>query len=62
MARAAFQAGAGGFMHLGMQPAQIVNALSLACAGEVVIPRELLKDLMADTTVGSTHALTVRQQ
>ncbi len=61
--RAAFHAGASGFMHIGMQPAQIVNALSLARAGEVVIPTELLKDLMTDTpSESSLQTLTSRQE
>lgn len=61
--RAAFQAGANGFMHVGMQPAHIVNALSLARAGEVVIPTDLLKDLMTDTSsAGSPQTLTSRQE
>ena len=60
--KAAFQAGASGFMHIGMQPAQIVNALSLARAGEVVIPNELLKDLIAETTSESVQTVTARQQ
>ena len=60
--KAAFQAGARGFVHVGMQPAQIVNALSLARAGEVVIPGELLKGLVVDETPAGSETLTSRQQ
>ncbi len=60
--KAAFQAGARGFIHVGMEPAQILNALSLARAGEVVIPGELLKVLMIEETPAGTETLTSRQR
>ena len=60
--KAAFQAGARGFIHIGMQPAQIVNALSLARAGEVVIPGELFQGLVVDETPTGSGTLTSRQQ
>lgn len=60
--KAAFQAGARGFIHAGMQPTQIVNALSLARAGEVVIPGELLKGLMVEETPAGSETLTSRQR
>jgi len=63
LGKAALQAGANGFMHIGMEPAQIVNALSLARAGEVVIPNELLKDLMTESpSAGGPQTLTARQE
>lgn len=46
LARAALRAGACGFVHAGMSPGQIVRALSFARRGEVVLPRELLEDLV----------------
>lgn len=61
--RAALQAGACGLIHAAMQPAQIVDAISLAHAGEVVLPGDLLKNLMTEETVGTVQApLTSRQQ
>ena len=60
--KAAFQAGARGFIHAGMQPDQMVNALSLARAGEVVIPAEILRSLVVDETSGSSETLTSRQR
>jgi DNA-binding NarL/FixJ family response regulator len=60
--KAAFQAGARGFIHAGMQPIQIVNALSLARAGEVVIPGELFKGLMLEETPTGSETLTSRQR
>lgn len=46
VARAALRAGARGFVHVGMPPEQIAHALSWALKGEVVIPRELVADLI----------------
>jgi len=43
LARSAYLAGAHGFIHLEMQPAQIVGSLSGASKGETVVPRDLLK-------------------
>ena len=40
--RAAFGVGASGYIHAGMGAAQISEAVSLACIGEVVIPRKSL--------------------
>ncbi len=45
-ARSAIKAGARGYLHAGMRPEQMVRALSLALAGEVVLPRELLKSIV----------------
>jgi DNA-binding NarL/FixJ family response regulator len=61
--KAAFQAGVHGFIHAKMQPAQIVNAISLASSGEVVIPKELLRGLVVEEeTPTGTAALTSRQR
>jgi hypothetical protein len=42
----ALEAGASGFVHAGMRPEKIALALSLACEGEVIIPREMLAELL----------------
>ena len=44
--RSAIKAGARGFVHAGMPAEQMVRALSLALAGELVLPRELLKTVV----------------
>jgi DNA-binding NarL/FixJ family response regulator len=61
LARAAVRAGARGFLHAGMPPEQIVRALSLAEQGEVVLPRELLNDLVAQERGPDLSALSPRQ-
>jgi DNA-binding NarL/FixJ family response regulator len=62
-AHAAFKAGARGFLHLGMQPSQIAQALRLACQGEVVFPRELVSKLIQEEeTPPELLALTCRQR
>ncbi len=62
LVRAALRAGARGFVHAGMEPSQIVRALSVAMQGEVVIPRDLLKDLVADEAPVDLSGLTPRQR
>ena len=42
----ALRAGARGFVHAGMRPRTIALALALASEGEVLIPREVLKELL----------------
>ena len=61
LVRAALRAGARGFVHSAMEPSQIVRALSVATQGEVVIPRGLLKDLVADEAPVDLSVLTPRQ-
>lgn len=61
LAKDALQAGARGFIHVGMPPAQILRALSLASKGEVVIPREVLQSLVVGEAGPNTTDLTVRQ-
>ena len=46
LAEEALRAGASGFVHAGMRPERIALALSLAKKDEVLIPRELLGDLL----------------
>lgn len=62
LVRAALRAGARGFVHSGMEPSQINRALSVATKGEVVIPRDLLKDLVADEAPVDLSGLTPRQR
>lgn len=62
LARAGLQAGARGFMHAGMKPAQIVRALSLATRGQVVVPRELLQGLVVGEEEADLSTLTPRQR
>jgi DNA-binding NarL/FixJ family response regulator len=61
LARAALEAGARGFVHMGMQSAQIVRALRLACEGELVVPRELMTGLVGHASP-KLSALTARQR
>jgi DNA-binding NarL/FixJ family response regulator len=62
LVRAALQAGARGFIHLGMQPSQIVRSLRVASKGEIAIPRHLLKDLFAGDGQANVDDLTSRQR
>ncbi len=62
LVRAALRAGARGFVHAGMEPSQVVRALSVAMRGEVVVPRDLLKDLVANEAPVDLSRLTPRQQ
>ena len=48
LARTALLAGAHGFIHLGMQPAQVALALSVASEGETIVSRELLEALLVE--------------
>lgn len=61
LAEDALRAGARGFVHIGMPPAQILRALSLASRGEVVIPREVLRSLVVEQAAPNTTDFTVRQ-
>jgi DNA-binding NarL/FixJ family response regulator len=59
----ALEAGACGFVHLRMQPEEIVHAISSASEGQVVVPRGLLNDLLVGETrqEGDLSTLTHRQ-
>jgi DNA-binding NarL/FixJ family response regulator len=61
LARAAMRAGARGFLHAEMPPEQIIRALSLAEQGEVVLPRELLNDIVAEECKPDLSVLSPRQ-
>src|SRR5919199_370048 len=60
--QAAFEAGASGYLHSGLMPEQIISAVSLASAGEMVVPKELLKGLVEEVTPRDKSALTSRQR
>lgn len=62
LARTALQAGARGFVHSSMEPSQIIRALAVASGGEVAVPRELLKELVAGEESVDLSELTHRQQ
>jgi DNA-binding NarL/FixJ family response regulator len=62
LAQTVLRAGARGFVHAGMEPAQIVRALSVASEGEFVVPRDLLKDLVAEEPPVDLRDLTPRQR
>ena len=62
LARAALQAGARGFVHAGMPPEQVVRALSVASRGEIAVPQELLKDLVAGKLPVDLDSITPRQR
>ena len=67
LARASLRAGAKGFVHAQMAPQQVVQALSVAAnKGEVVLPRNLIKDLVMgeeeeEERPASLGELSVRQ-
>src|SRR5919107_4181901 len=48
LARDALQAGASGFVHAEMMPAQLLRAVAVAAKGELVAPRELLRYVLTD--------------
>ena len=62
LARAALRAGARGFVHAGMGPGQIARALRVAVEGEVVLPRGLLEELVADDRQPDLSVLRPRQR
>lgn len=62
-ARQALRAGARGFLHAQMPPEEVARALSEAKRGEVVLTRDLLKDVTVEEEYHSDLAgLTSRQQ
>lgn len=61
LARSALKAGARGLLHAEMHPDQVVRALSLASEGEVMLPRELLKDLAKEEQEPSGKAYLAEQ-
>ena len=62
LVRTALRAGARGVLHGGMTPEQILRALSVAAKGKLVVPRELLADLLTEELTTDLALLTHRQQ
>jgi DNA-binding NarL/FixJ family response regulator len=63
LAHAALRAGACGFLHLGMQPSQITRALLVACQGEVLLPRDMIRNLIGEGPLSELLlTLTARQK
>ena len=66
LARKALQAGIDGFIHVGMEPSEIVHAFYLASKGETVIPTDLATDLIMslikEEELPDLHALSHRQR
>jgi DNA-binding NarL/FixJ family response regulator len=63
LARSALLAGARGFLHPGMKPAEIVYALSEASKDERLVPRELLEAFLVEAQSRADLAmLSPRQQ
>jgi hypothetical protein len=61
--RTALLAGARGFLHLGMKPAQVVYVLSETSKSEIIVPRELLEAFLVEAeTRGDLGILSTRQQ
>jgi DNA-binding NarL/FixJ family response regulator len=61
-ARTAFRVGALGYIHAGMAPAQISEAVSLASIGEVVVPKEVFMSWMAEEASTDASSLTSRKR
>jgi DNA-binding NarL/FixJ family response regulator len=61
-ARIALRAGATGFIHVGMATSQIRRAISVACRGETVVPRDLIAPLFQEDEVVDLFVLTPRQR
>lgn len=59
--RAALRAGARGFIHGEMESGQILRAVSIAARGEVVVPRDLIRDIVAEDEDVCLDELTPRQ-
>jgi DNA-binding NarL/FixJ family response regulator len=62
LARSALQKGARGFVHVGMQPSQIRTAISMVRKGEMVVPREIITDLIRQEAPVDVFILTPRQR
>jgi hypothetical protein len=63
LARAALLAGANGFIHPGMQPAQILRILLAVSEGETVVSKGILEDFLEEMlSRGDLIDLTARQK
>ena len=61
-ARSALRAGATGFIHVGMGISQMLRALDLACKSEIVVPRDLVAQLVKEEETIDPLILTARQR
>lgn len=61
-ARAALRAGATGFIHVRMGASQMQRALHLVCEGELVVPRDLVAQLVKEEEPIDPLILTPRQR
>jgi DNA-binding NarL/FixJ family response regulator len=62
LAKTALRAGARGFIHAGMRPDQIVRAIEVATAGEIVAPRKLLEYMITYQEPATPDVLTSRHR
>jgi len=62
LARAAFELGTQGFIHAGMTPDEVAQAVEAAANGEPVVPRELLLELIVGKERVDLNVLSARQK
>ncbi|MCL6438445.1 MAG: response regulator transcription factor [Rubrobacteraceae bacterium] len=62
LAERALRAGARGFVHAGMPPAQVVRAIKVVLDGELAAPRALLEYLIEGENAPDLKALSPRQR
>ena len=62
LARIVLRAGARGYIHAGMEPAQIVRALEVVADGQIAAPRQLLEYLVFNDKPVDLDALSSRQK
>ena len=62
LARTALQAGASGFIHAEMTPAQLLRAVAVAARGELVAPRALLRYVLTEEGQANMDVLSARQR
>lgn len=62
LARAAFEIGTRGFIHAGMTPDQVANAVTVAANGEPIVPQELLLQLIIGKEQANLNVLSARQK
>ena len=62
LVRKALQAGASGFLHAGMHPGQIVDALRLASEGKATVSEPQLENQEQEPTMADLAVLTSRQR
>jgi DNA-binding CsgD family transcriptional regulator len=62
LARDVLRGGASGFIHLGMEPSQIVRTLALTLEGQLAFPREMLNRLVVEEDTPSTNLANLRSR